>query len=264
MELASILFNVETINKRPRAGTKLIDVNIDCIEEIFKHLGLQDLLNIADACKRLRKASFFIFASTHQPKIYIDYTCKEIDFWTWSPYYLRTRSFPNGKKTLEIKPDEEQELGTLKTCLQLLRCFGNHITFLDIRNYNRPDVPIFDRILSHVNEFSSESLKELTIHGDCLQGALNQLKKPFLNVEQVVTNACTLKTNLWNTFFPHLQTLKYGRFGTEKDKNKIPEYVPSFSIDNKFPHLKSLTVHSRRRDFECEETLYGQICTAYA
>lgn len=78
MELVSTIASAKTTVERTLVKTSINDVNIDCLEEIFKYLKLKDLLNIADSSKRLRRAASFIFSSTYQPKIKINHS-REVD-----------------------------------------------------------------------------------------------------------------------------------------------------------------------------------------
>lgn len=42
-------------------NTKIINLNIDCMEKIFEHLDLYDLLSVADSCKRFYDAACRVY-----------------------------------------------------------------------------------------------------------------------------------------------------------------------------------------------------------
>ena len=50
-----------TTSDGEKSDTKITDVNVDCLEHIFGHLELSDLLNFANANKQLKAASEPIF-----------------------------------------------------------------------------------------------------------------------------------------------------------------------------------------------------------
>lgn len=254
MELVSTITNTKTTEERTRVQTNINNVNIDCLEEIFKYLNLKDLLNIGDSSKRLRKAASFIFACTYQPKIHIIHSI----FYGWRIKYYQSWNNTADSEIME-KLEKSQKLHTLKTCLQLLRCFGNRITFLDItynastdcrKKFSESYITAYKRLVSHVNEYCYESLKTIKTYG-CPQGAFDQMKKPFLKVESFITSACILKTNLWNTLFPQLRNLDYNHYSETITGNRklISEYIPSYGIDNKFPHLEELAVNGEKKLF---------------
>lgn len=59
-----------------------------------------------------------------------------------------------------------------------------------------------------------------------------------------------------------MQTLQYGRLVySGATRKNITACLPFFSIDNKYPFLKNLTVYEERINLKCKETFYDQICT---
>ena len=88
MELAPIISNAKCTEVRTRLQTNITDVNIDCLEEVFKYFDLKDLLNVADCGnQRMRRAASFVFASTYQSKIKISHS-RIGSLWRIK-YYLR-------------------------------------------------------------------------------------------------------------------------------------------------------------------------------
>lgn len=251
MEITSRISDAVLTAERPTVSTKLTDVNIDCLEEIFKYLKLNDLLNVSDTCKRLRKASSFIFKNSYQPKIYINHSYL---YSGWRMKYYHSWNNTVDSKIME-KLEKPQKLYTLKACFQLLRCFGTCITFIEITNINRFENfrmittsyiynTTYERLVSYVNEYCYETLTEINTIG-CPQAAFDKMKNPFLKVEKLKTQACVLKTTLWNTLFPQLRHLFYIDYYEFNCKNCITENSPSHCIENKFSHLENLTVDEK-------------------
>lgn len=82
---------------------KLTDLNIDCLEAILECLEIGDLLNAADACRRLHHAANHLYLRIHGEKPLID-----------TKYYaVRPIAFA---------------ISNLKIALQLLRCFGHLVS----------------------------------------------------------------------------------------------------------------------------------------
>lgn len=244
MEIVSNIPNAKTTEAPAEIKTKITDVNIDCLEEIFKYLSITDLLNIADTCVRLRKAAFFVFRCTYMPKLRIAYN---IEHRSWSMEYYRSWNFP-----FHLEMDEKLDLFSLRTCFQLLRCFGSYITFMTIEDggelypHDMRDslvVPyiMYERLVRYINEYCYESL-EVFFLAACPKGVFDQMKNSFLKVEKLQTDACILKTTLWKTLFPKLKNLHY--YHTSSNPTK---YSHLHGIENKFPHLEKLTLGDTKK-----------------
>lgn len=131
---------------------KIIDINQFCLELIFIHLSLGDLINVSDANKYLRFATYMPFIRNYAGKsVSIDRSgIKEYKSDMRHPLVL--------DKTIIIV--------NLKTIFQMIRCFGGKITeikFDYFPRFNNNKFENYHRIMSYVNEFSNESLKHLTL-----------------------------------------------------------------------------------------------------
>ncbi|XP_055317528.1 uncharacterized protein LOC129576435 isoform X1 [Sitodiplosis mosellana] len=202
--------------------TKLTDINIDCQEHVFKHLGLLDLLNIADSSKQFKTAADLVFA----------------------------KKFGNERvKVLCIRPCRNQYVESnesiewiefAKTGLQLFRNFGHLISVLNFEPANvlakTPREESFSLLykcaIEYINEYLAESLTEIWIR-QCPEGFLKFLN-PLLNISTVEIDSFGFEglSNDWlKTLFPKLNRLTYIDFNQSLGM-----------IDHHFPHLEHLSV----------------------
>lgn len=130
--------------------TDILDLNDDCLFEVFKYMNALDLCAIADVCSRLRqnaKASFALFIS------------KEIDF--WEGFYHHDM----------VKP---QMLITFK----LQRNFGEFIE--KIRQANVYKMAYQNRALEHLSVHCNTSLVDLELVDFKLTGRIAPKMRPVL------------------------------------------------------------------------------------
>lgn len=206
--------------------TLLWDLNTDCLQAIFAHLDFVDLLNLADASKKLKECAGLLYARKHESK---QVRCFQVN-----PKSSRTIQFFN--TIIEIKD--------LKTSLQILRCFGNFIHSLEIFSNNR-EVNEFKRnfspshIISYANRYCSESLIDISF-SFVEEKSTECIEKPFSCIEKVEFNCCMLgiKVTHFNNYFPNINNLRL--------------YCNQFSNDWCFvqclPMLKSLTIDATSND----------------
>lgn len=121
----SKLQKIETAEELP--STKLTDVNNDCLEAVFKHLCINDLLNIAHTSKQLKPAADLAFTSKFGNKTF------GLSKGTWTPTaYVETK-------------------GEVLKFLRLLRCFGHLISTLEFRRFI-----FYDQYLQYLGSYISE------------------------------------------------------------------------------------------------------------
>ncbi|XP_055306317.1 uncharacterized protein LOC129570651 [Sitodiplosis mosellana] len=177
--------------------TKLTDVNADCLEHIFKHLSLIDLLNVADSNKQLKPAADLVFASQ---------------------YGKRSMNIDVERKTVDLR-GEDTDLLTAKILwsfrFKLLRCFGHLITELKIvhvRSHgpSQKDSKCAAEIDRYVNEYCADSLVEIEFE-NCNASTLDDLKKPFSKVETLYIIGCELGSKLseLDKWFPKVRRLGF-------------------------------------------------------
>ncbi|XP_055306315.1 uncharacterized protein LOC129570649 [Sitodiplosis mosellana] len=191
------------LGPQPNDGTtKLTDVNVDCLEHIFKNLSLIDLLNVADSNKQLKPAADLVFASRYGKQwIFILSRYKSILIFERNMY----------PPTVQIPRSFR---------LKLLRCFGHLITKLDITHDKHMD--------AYVNEYCAESLVEIKFQR-CKASTLDDLKKPFTQVKTLCFDSCKLGSKLseLDKWFPKVRRLEF------TDRNETAVH---------FPHLQHLTL----------------------
>lgn len=168
---------------------KIIDLNNDCLESIFKRLSINDLLNVAvsNSCFHVAAASVF--------------------------------KHKFGQKTIEILFQRSQyitrigcflEIRNLKTCLHFLRTFGHLIIKLKVvyMFHSRQQFALVDR---YIDKYCAESVKEIHFLGYKTPEILVHVpRKPFHRVELMSVMDCNLGRQLpqFVSWFPNLQQLE--------------------------------------------------------
>lgn len=149
--------------EEPVALIKLTDINIDCLETIFKYLQFDDLLNIAHTNKALKAAADLAFASKFRNRKFI----------------LELSAAQSVKVYQQATQIYVYDLGK---CLQLLRCFGHFIRTISI-NFSSN----WKYVLSYINEYCVESLQQMDFNlNEHIAFNLSQnLRTPFANVGNV-------------------------------------------------------------------------------
>lgn len=207
--------------------TKITNVNTDCLEIVFKHLGLSDLLNVADSCKHFKEAADIVFTAKYGKKAVV---ISEI-------HASRIR-------LLDVK-DSYLKIDDLKTILQLLRCFGHLISKLKINLEFASDSERITKfgaesiglLVVYIGLFCLNSLTNLKIKKGPVQ-VLNLLKRPFLRMERVELQTRNSKFRLnkswFSKLFPNVRHLKY-----ESIFGRITDFE---CIDGRFPSLERLDI----------------------
>lgn len=193
------------------ATTKLTDVNTDCLERIFRHLNIDDLLSIVHTNKLFKNAADLVFNSKFRGVTFhcSDYRC----------------SIKRGEKHMFITE--------VRKSLRLLRCFGHLITDLVIGFQHSHEY-----LIPYVVDYCAKSLR--TIHFSRGNQIFDSLKKPFANVEIVKFEGCTnLQLHQLNALFPKMLRLLLDDF-------ELP--FASRSIELHFPHLEHLQLNVDRND----------------
>lgn len=197
----------------PTPRVKITDINIDCLEVVFKYLSIVDLLSIADSNKFLRNAAELVFI--------LKYGKKRVDIFDLNSV---RPEISTGMHTIEISG--------LKSSLQIIRCFGKFISKLkvscslaDIENHIS-----FNRLMTYISENCTESLTEIGLF-DCLEGSLKNLI-PFPKVEKVCTDISDLSGSALNFLFPNMRYLQFSVFC----------HANFTSFDIHYPHLEHMEI----------------------
>lgn len=221
----------------PNNHIKITDLNQYCLEKIFVHLTLEDLLNVSDANKCLR-------AATRMPFI-LNYAGNSIEI------YLRQNThYGNYEKITVLEEtrmglfddiDIDIEIYDLKKIFQMLRCFGGLITGLRYHFFSYYREDYFEdniHIMRYIGEFCVESLKKVSF--SCAIG-FECFEKPFLNVEYLsMGNIHELKKKCLSWLFPKLNFLHLSNLA----EDRIP------LLSEHFPNLHHLKLHWGVSDYD--------------
>lgn len=199
-------------------GTLTIaEVNVDCLEKIFKNLNFDDLLMVAETSKHFLQGARLAFAS--------EFGKKTFKLHCHSVHQNQPNQPMAGNNIIIYNP---------LTCLKVLRFFGPFIFKLDIlyANISAAHQIKFDL---YVIENCAESLIEIGLH--CApKNAMGSLRVPFPNIESVYFKECLFGQTLSNInkCFPKMRNLHL-------DHCRIIE-----CIGKQFPNLVHLTVRNKR------------------
>lgn len=174
----------------PLKTLQLIDVNNDCLRAIFNHLNLIDLLNVADTSKRLKQIAEMEFERKYK---------------TNQVHFAHVRPNPNRCVTVN---GYRIVIGDLKTCLQLLRCFGHIVNEIEL-NFGNIEAKFSAEIERCLAEFCSQSLLFLSMF-DNKSGHLifDAVEKSFMKIISLHLENCHIgaKTSL-TKLFPNMTNL---------------------------------------------------------
>lgn len=171
--------------KNKKADMILTDLNIDCLEAILEFLSIRDLLNSADTCKRLHHATSLVYERVQGQRVVIfDVMNKN------HTEGIQTEQGCCQRRMGRIDILESFVITDLKIALKLLRCFGHLISNINFSYYDYElDVNFLPfhniYVLDYINEFCSETVKELQLGLGELNYNLENSKKPFRAVEKL-------------------------------------------------------------------------------
>lgn len=200
------------------AGPKITDINPDCIEHILTYLNLGDLLNVADSNKYLKSVTERIYVRKYGRKNAPDY-CGKMILEINEIKLSRKRNYKFDAYSL--KPVD------LKTCLQLVRCFGHLLHDIILDNVTNAASNAYNRILIYINRYCAEHLRFFRVKG---LDILNVSKKPFVRVFVANLIDCGMGKHSLNWLFPNVSSLSY------KANGKF------INIDKQIPNLKCLYI----------------------
>lgn len=200
----------------PIVKMKITDMNMICLEECLEYLELKDLLDVANANKRLREAAQFVYLRKYSQKT------------------ISTNLIELNHGISVFK--EFIEICNFKMLLQFFRCFGQLIKYMNIEFTDLSTVKTLrkiskQRILFQLNEYCSESLIKINFY-NVKNDELKLLTKPFTKVQEVLMEKSYLtEIGGFKRIFPNIQKFKY--------KNTNIELIDDIGcmVDH-FPHLK--------------------------
>lgn len=169
---------------------KLMDLNIDCLENIFIHSSIVDIVNIAHTNKQMKPAADLAFIRTFSKMLF----CFHI-------------TSPNPEE-LSQSTGESVNMFDLQISLRLLRCFGHLITRFQIE-YSKKMRSAITKVIHYANKYGSKSLNTMSFHNIFKYAFESSIRKPFANVENVEFHKCHLgeKISNFNIWFPSMRRL---------------------------------------------------------
>lgn len=231
------------------SSMKLTDMNFDCLESCFRHLSIEELLNVADSNRQMRYAARHVFRLMHGRKLVCLYNLLQ---------------FQKEDQRLRLY-DGILRISELKLGLQFLRCFGDLVFEMKvsvsyllpiggasfIKSLTTKESQIRykhryqyvksheweDLIIEYVNEYCTESLEKIQFWwGRRNSDIFNKLTKPFDNVETLKINTFFLTEKKLHEFFPKVRELEV-RWRITRDSYPCHTNF----LTNHFPYLKHLS-----------------------
>lgn len=196
---------------------QLSDINIKCQLQIMDKLDLNGLLNVAQTSAHFETLAADIFRRKHAKKTV------EI----FGPLKKEAAN-PIEESSVDVRIENYQ------TVLKFIRVFGPLIQKLTI---SYPNIELHERKEIHelVDKYCSDTLLTIFLNS-CDQNALQNLKKPFKMVEEVIITG-ELETSQHSTvklneIFPSLRRLSLNYIET----------LDTDIVDVEFPHLNHFSV----------------------
>lgn len=231
------------------------DLNVDCLEHIFKHLAINELINMAHTSKLMRMVACLIIERTIKNKsLFLELS-------------ITTKYCKQNADQLQIEYEEDVLIiRYVKTGLRFLRCFGYSILkmrltfpYTDDRlmiNFKYPN-RVKALLYEYVFKYCADSLNELELHiidWTVLTNLWNinwkKNWKPFANVEKVYFKECWLDNKLisLNELFPKLSCLDF--INLREQHNHTGSYLTNWRcIVEPFSNLQHLSVEIESHKF---------------
>lgn len=209
---------------------RVTDLKIGTLVKIFQHVGLRDLLSLADSNVYLKRAAECVFVQRYGMKKLWLYKVRAYEYRNYSVY---------SKLLVE----------DFKTSLQLLRSFGHLISHLEIGESEDASELcemhqiMYKYLFSYVNEYCSMHLTDISFVM-IPKGAMEMLKKPFYRAKTVNLFGCHFgeKMTSFETLFPNVLCLKLD-FNEAADPSIIEEH---------WQRMKHLEVNIDKNNFKRE------------
>lgn len=208
---------------------KITDCDDLCLEKIFDHLSLMELLRVAAANKLLIPAARHLYKRKFGTRTVCISGCDD----------LRPNTRANARAGGVNRPPAPHakvpnsiHIRRLKPALWYLRCFGPVISRLSIA-YNKSKSRRYQFLHQYINQYCAGNLVEISLR-DMPNIKLRPFnKRPFVNVTSVNIVGCRLGTQLPSMvgWFPNLRTLELSKID-----------VNHRFVDAAFPQLESLEI----------------------
>lgn len=199
---------------------KLTDLNVDCLEHIFRMLNFEDLINVANTNNKL-----LIEAAA------MVYNLKYGNMTTEISYDAISVRCPTGVLSYD-KIVCEMEFDEHSTAIAFLNNFGDSIKSLQIYM----NVPYYEQLEQALYENCAKTIIELNLIDYALSSrVMESIKKPFTKIEKICIKGGALSQHFtqFTHWFPNMRHLKLFR-------NIV--YTPE-AIEIRYPHLEHLSIH---------------------
>lgn len=215
---------LEQLDEQPVKQTKIIDLSDDCLVNIFNHLNLMDLFNVAVSNEYLRPAANEVYKrkfSTNRSIIF------EFNDRPNIRSKIRFRRM-GSSSPLEVEPSlvfdaRSVRINELKKSLQYLRCFGALISAISIDYRYVSYSKRYQHVHDYIEMYCTESLIRVGFN-HISKNSMPPFKTPFNNVTSVSVTHADLRNRLpsFVDCFPNLN-----RFGVYNVRlNKQLDAVP--------------------------------------
>lgn len=205
-------------------STKIDDLDPQILAKIFETLDFSDLINVANATKKLREGARQIYAQNSTNKL------------------VKFNDQATMKKGLNIDETPNTiEIQNIETCLEMFHAFGRFIRQLKL-NFEGINSRRSETISRTLNECCAKTLCELEWHY-CPPNAMDAESKPFSKVTSLRLVSGHLSTSMsqFNETFPALSQLELSHMEVKNRK----------CIERTFSNLTHIKVHiGKKRDIE--------------
>lgn len=190
----------------------ITNIYYDCLERIFDELELEDLLMVAQTCKRLQIAAAAKFGDQYgKMKIYL------------CPIGVITN--------VEVHRGNFVVVSNLEMCLPFLRIFGAKISDLEAVEWDDYAGEEHDHVARYVNQYCADTLESIEINSEKVISR-NVVQKPFKNVGKVTLFGYNVSGNaLLNLTdcFPNMHhlVLRYCRIDETTSMNAL--FIPNLT-----------------------------------
>lgn len=184
------LVNRNRENEDPNRAKTFVDVNIDCLEHVFKFLQFEDIINVAEANKDLKLIAEIMFVQKLKSRMIV------VDIDNMPP-----------DSDINIY-DNAIHIRRSLLAAKIIRIFGQYVSEINLRITKNP--VLSGKFIHHVNEYCHKTLNILHTLGDHSK-VFEELKHPFKNVEKFTSYEGIVGPGCehFNRLFPRLRQLAF-------------------------------------------------------
>lgn len=181
----------EAIVSPSKESKSITNIHYDCLERIYDLLDVENLLMVAQTCKRLQIAAAAYFGDRYS-KMHIHFSMNKYE-----------------NSDISIKDDVDTiYINGLKLCLSFLRCFGAKLSRISVVNDDNESNN--KHMYEYINQYCADTLDGIDLNDWVYLS--KAFRKPLKNVEEVQFKFSQLVGNELSKiadWFPNLQHLKF-------------------------------------------------------